>query len=268
MPAKEKIYTIPVNDAFQSPHPCPLCDLYADLEASLIEYYLGPALMESDVRQSTNQHGFCSEHWAMLYNSQLNRLGLGLTIHTHLNELRANLGQSLQKAKFEEAGFMQRLFKKNDQPEEQNVAAQIKQRADDCVICRRLDQTMERYLDVIYYQYFEVPGFKDEFHDNKLYCLKHLAFMLENVPNYLRGERAKTFTEELIKDQLERWETLASDVEWFTKKFDYRYKNEPWKNSKDSIPRAINFLGSSPQLEGTGFGKVRDAEEMEANDER
>ena len=53
--------------------------------------------MESDVRQSTNQHGFCSEHWAMLYNSQLNRLGLGLTIHTHLNELRASLGQSLEK---------------------------------------------------------------------------------------------------------------------------------------------------------------------------
>ena len=32
------------------------------------------------------------------------------------------------------------------------------------------------------------------------------------------------------------------DVSWFCKKFDYRYDAEPWKNSKDSVPRAINFI--------------------------
>jgi len=35
---------------------------------------------------------------------------------------------------------------------------------------------------------------------------------------------------------------LTEDVSWFCKKFDYRYDAEPWKNSKDSVERAIKFL--------------------------
>ena len=36
--------------------------------------------------------------------------------------------------------------------------------------------------------------------------------------------------------------TLTEDVSWFCKKFDYRYHEEPWKNSKDSVERAMAFL--------------------------
>ena len=36
--------------------------------------------------------------------------------------------------------------------------------------------------------------------------------------------------------------TLTEDISWFCKKFDYRYEDEPWKNSKDSVERAIKFL--------------------------
>ena len=38
------------------------------------------------------------------------------------------------------------------------------------------------------------------------------------------------------------FDTLREDVSWFCKKFDYRYADEPWKNSKDSVERAIKFL--------------------------
>lgn len=38
---KEKIYTIPVNDAYQSGCACPLCQLEADVEKSTLEYFLG-----------------------------------------------------------------------------------------------------------------------------------------------------------------------------------------------------------------------------------
>ena len=36
---------------------------------------------------------------------------------------------------------------------------------------------------------------------------------------------------------------LKKDVSWFCKKFDYRYDEEPWYNSKDSVKRAVRFLG-------------------------
>lgn len=260
MQSKETIYTIPVNDAFASDHPCPLCDLYAELEANLEEYYLGPALMESDVRQTTNKHGFCSRHLRALYNSQLNRLGLGLTLHTHLLHLRRTLGVELSKQKPDNRGLMARVFDKEDSPRD-NLAKSVRDQAEDCVICRRMEQTMERYLDVIFYQYYEERDFKERFHADKLFCLDHLALMIGEAENYLRGNRVDEFLDALIANQLAAWDTLADDVEWFTKKFDYRYKDEPWKNSKDAISRSILFLGSNPELEGTGFGRVQGANE-------
>jgi esterase/lipase superfamily enzyme len=48
-------------------------------------------------------------------------------------------------------------------------------------------------------------------------------------------------TERVVKGYME---TLTEDVSWFCKKFDYRYDKEPWKNSKDSVERAIKFLRS------------------------
>ena len=37
-------------------------------------------------------------------------------------------------------------------------------------------------------------------------------------------------------------DTLYGDVSHFCKKFDYRYEDEPWYNSKDSVERTIKFL--------------------------
>ena len=34
-------------------------------------------------------------------------------------------------------------------------------------------------------------------------------------------------------------ERVNGDLDWFIKKFDYRFQNEPWKNSKDAIQRSI-----------------------------
>ena len=39
-------------------------------------------------------------------------------------------------------------------------------------------------------------------------------------------------------------ETLQTDVSWFCRKFDYRYQDEPWNNSKDAVERTIRFLRS------------------------
>ena len=35
---------------------------------------------------------------------------------------------------------------------------------------------------------------------------------------------------------------LQGDVSWFCKKFDYRYDDEPWGNSKDAVERAIKSV--------------------------
>ena len=41
---------------------------------------------------------------------------------------------------------------------------------------------------------------------------------------------------------------LREDVSWFCKKFDYRYDEEPWGNSKDAVERAIAFLAGENEV--------------------
>ena len=59
---KEKIYTIPVNDAFDKDCECPLCAMYQELENNAVEYTMGPSYMEDDIRAETDKRGFCRKH--------------------------------------------------------------------------------------------------------------------------------------------------------------------------------------------------------------
>ena len=51
----EQIYTIPVNDAFDSGCECPMCQMQKDLERNAIEYTMGPSYMEDDNRAMTDK---------------------------------------------------------------------------------------------------------------------------------------------------------------------------------------------------------------------
>ena len=43
---KEKIYTVPVNDAFALDSECPICSMFEKLENDAVEYAMGPSYME------------------------------------------------------------------------------------------------------------------------------------------------------------------------------------------------------------------------------
>ena len=240
---KEKIYTIPVNDAYAAPGACPLCTLETTMNDNLLAYYLGPALMEPDVRKVTNAKGFCRDHLAALYSREENRLGLGLTLHTHTCDLVSDLGPLFEKSA--PAGNA-RLFSGRQKDFRQNLidaAARIEQRTRSCIICERLEQTMDRYLDVIFYQYFVDSTFKKHFDAGDGYCLPHAALLLRGAAKYLNQNQAAEFVSSLAAIQNRSLMTLRDDIEWFTLKFDYRNHDKDWKNSKDALPRAIRKLG-------------------------
>ena len=67
----EKIYTIPVNEAFDRSAAdkacgCPYCSLYNLLEKNEAEAILGAAMMEPDVRIKSNELGYCGTHLKMM----------------------------------------------------------------------------------------------------------------------------------------------------------------------------------------------------------
>ena len=54
----------------------------------------------------------------------------------------------------------------------------------------------------------------------------------------------KDFVKDCEEIQNKYIEELKEDISWFCKKFDYRYNEEPWYNSKDSVERSMKFLRS------------------------
>ena len=67
---REKLYTIPLNDAVQAMEECPFCFLERKLEQDLIDFVLGSSAsyMESDTRDMTDQAGFCRSHFKKMYD--------------------------------------------------------------------------------------------------------------------------------------------------------------------------------------------------------
>ena len=83
---KEKLYTIPVNDAFKEDCECPLCNIYKKLEQEALEYTLRPSTyMTDDRRLESDKVGFCARHVAML-KEMPDRLGLALMLKTHMEK--------------------------------------------------------------------------------------------------------------------------------------------------------------------------------------
>lgn len=250
---KEKIYTIPVTDVFKTECECPICILEKKLEDESIEYVLGPFLMEPDGRMITNEKGFCKIHFEMLYNTQANRLGLGLIMDTHMCEQNSKLNK-LYEAKLEqlkkdsEISMIKNLSTKISSKQTEtaklvdDLISKLSDLENSCTICSRLEQTMDRYIDVIFYLFFKEEDFKDLFNKQKGFCLKHLKQLLISTKKYLTPKDTAIFVDNLMKIQMQNLERIQQEVNWFTKKFDYRYNDEPWGNSKDALIRSIQKL--------------------------
>jgi hypothetical protein len=250
---KDTIYTIPVTEAFESKEPCAFCVLEKKLEDEYTDYYLGAALMEPDHRMDTNEKGFCKKHFEMLYNRQENRLGLGLIINTHINEQLGKIKEEYDKVKVKIAqeagqGIGDRLKKKM-----QNKKSATDQYIDEmqkffnrfndsCAICAKEEYTIGRYIDVMFHLWATEASFKEKFDNRDGFCLKHTELLINGANKHLKSNNKAVFIKKLMDMEIKSLDTLNGDIEWFTKKFDYRYQNEPWKNSKDAIPRAIEKL--------------------------
>ena len=225
---KEKIHTIPVNDAFDAGSECPVCSMYRDLERRAVEFVLGPSYMEDDIRAKTNELGFCSTHLDMLLKEK-NRLGLAMILKTHLDtQLKAS-------EKYTKARIKPRSLLKDDPAE---VSSWARVQAGTCFICAKIDNLFPQYVDTTVYLYQHEPEFREKYGKCKGFCGEHLADLIDAARKRLKGEELQYFydlTMKLYRDGLLR---VRNDLEWFAQKFDYRFRDEPWKESKDSIERA------------------------------
>ena len=170
---KEKIYTIPVNEAYDTDCECPLCFLQDKLEQESVDYALGAAMMEPDYRIESNSKGYCRRHFEQMYQKP-NKLQLALVLETHLDEIRKKLSvfeKDVSSLKGQKTSF----FKKSGAQELcEKTASHLHQVNSSCMICDKINHTMERYIDVLLYLWINDPNFQKKFENSKGLCLPHM----------------------------------------------------------------------------------------------
>ena len=230
---KEQLYTIPVNEAFDVSCECPVCAMKHKLEENAIEFTLGPSYMEDDIRMVTDKTGFCAEHVQKLYGRQ-NRLGLALMLKTHADKTIRDVEKLSKDYKPAKPG----LFKKKEETDTP-LLNYLKQLSGECFVCKKIGEVFERYIVTICYLYEREEEFRKKFKNSKGFCNEHYCLLLTEAPKQLSANRLGEFTIDLNKAYLDGMRRVRDDLSWFIDKFDYRYANEPWKNSKDALQRMM-----------------------------
>ena len=224
---EEKIYTIPVTEAFEKKDGCPFCRLRRDLENTERDLIMGASMMEPDIRIKTNALGFCRRHYKKMFELN-NRLSLALMLESHLKEQADKVAVSKKT-----------LFGK-----EVNVKSidAMKSLSESCYICDRVNEKYGKLVLTAVLLWQKQTEFRTLTAEQPYFCLPHAAEFLEAARLKLDKKTFAAFGTALDAVQSAYMSTLTEDVSWFCKKFDYRYENEPWKGAKDSVERAIRFL--------------------------
>lgn len=208
---KETIYTIPINDAFDEPDGCPMCRLHSKLENDALEYVMGAAMMEPDVRIQTNKLGFCGTHFGRMMKMG-NRLPLALVLESYLIE---------QRAKLEKYGGG-------------NPAAT-------CFVCDRKDGYMAAYYRNLIYIWQTDSAFKDKFIKAKL-CFQHIGAMLDISAEHLKRKQLEEFRKAILKSAYNKLDELSPKVSAFCRSFDHRFSGQDLGDAKTAIEQTVAWL--------------------------
>ena len=244
---KEQLYTIPLMDAYRADEECPFCFIERNLEQHAIDFTLGSqaSYMEDDIRAQTDEAGICQEHYRQMFVYG-NKLGSALILETHLKKLSGLLKKEMKSFSGEgRRGMFAKLRKASEPGSGDNVSALIRSKTGTCYICEQMKNNYDRYI-ATFFELFKRndPEFGKLLTDAKGYCLPHFADVLEAAPNYLNDKEFAALREILFPQMEKSLDRISEDVDWFQKKFDYRFQNEDWKNSRDAVQRAMQKVGS------------------------
>lgn len=223
---EEKIYTIPVNEAFETAEGCPFCALQKKLEDDELDLILGASMMEPDIRMETNRLGFCGKHIRRMFTMK-NRLGLGLMLESHLAHIRKSV-ETKPSLFTKDAGAA--------------TAKALDELEGSCYVCRKVGEKLEKMIGTAVLLWERDPEFRKKTEGRKYFCLPHYARFLQEASNHMSKKRYPDFLKAVNETETAYFDKLSGDVSWFCKKFDYRYDAEPWYDSKDAVERAISFL--------------------------
>lgn len=226
---KESIYTIPINEAFESNCQCPVCSIQNKIDKDLVAASVGAAMMEPDRRIETNKYGFCKSHVEKM-SEQNQVLPLSLVLQTHIREQIDNIFNIEAKPK---------MFTKGKKQTATKISEYIKNMQQSCQICKTLNTQMTRYAENIIYMWKKHPDFKDTFSKNS-FCMNHLKLLLDTAIKDLGDNDFNEFFGVIISNSKSSFEKSYSDITDFINSFDYRFKGELSNDMKTATKSVIN----------------------------
>ena len=229
----ETVYTIPINAAFDQHDGCPLCRMRDKLEEQTLDYTLGAAMMEPDVRIAMNRAGFCRGHLQAL-RQRKNKLALALILESHLDELLKVLEQP-------SAGAKRGLFsKKNDG---NDAAEELSRFASGCFVCERISATEKRYAANTAWLWETDKAFREKVKSQSFLCLSHSALLLRAAKATLKPENYQSLYEALAELLKKHVSSLRQDVTAFTVSFDHRNAGIPLtEEARSAVDRSLEWL--------------------------
>lgn len=212
---RNDICTIPVNEVFEKQDGCPICRMYETVENHILDYIMGAAMMEPDVRIETNRQGFCPDHFDKMM-ARRGRLSLALMLESHIAELEG-------------------IVKKADK---------TKALEKDCFVCNKIEWGMSRMLDTVIRSYETDRDFRALFDSQPRFCLKHYNMLAALGDKKKMRKYHKEFQKSLYDITSGYVKELHADLTKYCSMYDYRNSGEgaDWGNSRDAVERTVGFL--------------------------
>lgn len=224
---KETIYTIPINDAYDVKCGCPICTIEKKLETESLEYIMGAAMMEPDVRLETNRLGFCEKHFDKMLTMK-NRLSLALMLQSYLTDL-------IEKGLPEKGLIMTK--RKYD-----NISDKLYESTHNCFVCDRVSEKLTQYIRNVIYLWQSEPPFRKKTQEQEFFCPKHLAMLLKAGRKELSKSNYSQFCSDHFSNSKKALSHLLEDVTKFCNSYNYMFRDVPLGDANVAVERTIAFL--------------------------
>ncbi len=208
---KEQLYTIPLNDAINANDECPFCFIERNVEQDLLDFVLGSgsSYMESDIREATDKAGFCRSHFKKMFDYG-NTLGNGWILKTHFLHMNKQMHDQFRSFVPQKTPLMGKL--KKNAAQRSSIGVWAKEQEKSCYICKRFEDTYDRYLDTFFVMYKKDGEFRNKVKNGKGFCLPHFGDLCDAAETRLNDKEKAEFYPMLFTLMEENMKRLSDDV--------------------------------------------------------
>lgn len=215
---------IRIYESFEKKEKCALCRSIEEFENQILNSISTDLVMDLDFfPKFGDEYTFCDYHMSKMEDMR-DKLGMAIM----LKKLIALEIRKMENSQVENKTSKFFMKKSHDKK---------------CFVCEKVNiKAVNSDISITLDLWKNKEPFRENFRKQEYFCFKHNRLLINEAKNKFSKKEFQIFKEEITNVQMKYCKELENDLEWFINKFDSRYSDEPWYNSKDSIYRAREIL--------------------------